>query len=175
MEKFCKSILPALLVLSIIGITIYNLFVNFKDFFKLNFSQASTLIVAILIVYYANQIITDKRKIKENIERIALSIQKFTDDRKYFDFSDFDDNRIAVYLIMQKKIKNYIYILKKYSKKEKIGDYIKYIEDEFNFYNDLVSENQSNIELLIKSKNTLVNKLQNISTKCNEMIAEMYC
>ena len=175
MEKFCKSILPALLVLSIIGITIYNLFVTFKDFFKLNFSQASTLIVAILIVYYANQIITDKRKIKENIERIALSIQKFTDDRKYFDFSDFDDNRIAVYLIMQKKIKNYIYILKKYSKKEKIGDYIKYIEDEFNFYNDLVSENQSNIELLIKSKNTLVNKLQNISTKCNEMIAEMYC
>lgn len=175
MEKLCRTILPIAMVLFIVVISGYNLYLSKLDFFKLNFAQGATLLVAIMIAYFANQINTNKRKIKENIERIALDIQKYTDNNKYYDFSENSENKIAEYLIMQRKIKNYIFILKKYSKKEGINKYIEYIENEFNTYNELVSENQNDIGYLKKSKNILINKLQNVSTKCNEMIADLYC
>ena len=168
-------ILPVLLVTLTVLISVHNIKIYKQEFLKLNYAQGAALVVSILIVYYANQLFASKRKIKENIEKISYDIQKYTDDSRYCDFSLNNGDRIIEYLIMQKKIKNYIFILKKYSVKEKIDEHVEYIEQEFNIYNEIVSEHQNDIDYLCKSKNTLINKLQNISTKCNLMISELYC
>ena len=129
----------------VVIIVVINIFViQNNEYFKISIGQTLTLIVAIVIAFWATQKKTDIRKIQK---RITMTTRK---------------------------LKNSINVLNEYSKKIEIKDEVHYIEEQVKGYDNLVSVHISDLDYLSKSEIDLRRYAENINSKCEYLILKLY-
>lgn len=167
--------IESFLIIILIGFSLYNIFCN-CNFWKINIAQVLTLLVAIMITFEAVQIKTDERKIKEKIENIIEKIQNEVSNPNFITFSINNNAEIIKKHITMsnRKITNYIDILKEYSKIVDVSEEVQYIEKQLKEYRDFVSEKVGDLDYLAKSETHLRKYADNISSKCDYIILQLY-
>lgn len=71
----------------VVIIAVINIFViQYNEYFKISIGQTLTLIVAIVIAFWATQKKTDIRKIKEQVETIISNIQTVVSSSDFITF-----------------------------------------------------------------------------------------
>jgi len=152
--------------------------VEFKqnEFWSINLSQALTIIIACCIAFWANQRITDDRRIRDRVERIIIKIQDIVTSPEFITFktSQSSEEVRKIVGINTRKLTNAIETLKKYEKKIRLKKDIQYLEQEINSYRDIVSEKVNDVEYLSKSETLLRRYSENIDSRCDSIIADLY-
>lgn len=175
-KNFIKWV-EAGLILVVIIIALINIFcLKNEEFWKVSISQVLTLLVAIIIAFWAAQKKTDERIIKEQIERVSLKIQAVVSDPDFVTFRTNDNSEdIQKRITMStRKLSNGISVLQAYSKRVDIDEEVKYIEDQIRGYNDLVSVKVGDLDYLSKSESHLRMYAENINSKCDYIIMKLY-
>ena len=161
----------------VVVFVIINIFVIKNDeFLKISIGQTLTLIVAIVIAFWATQRKTDMRKIKEQVDIITSNIQSVVSSSDFITFQTTDQpddvqKRITMTI---RKLKNSINVLNEYSKKIEIKDEVHYIEEQVKGYDDFVSVHISDLDYLSKSETHLRKYAENINSKCEYIILKLY-
>ena len=174
-KKTLYLIIEVVLLAAIVVVSIYNAIAN-CDFWKFSFPQALTLAVAILIAFSAAQFKIDERKQKEQAEKLVIKIQEIVNETSFYSFPNNGDvetltkqSRMAC-----RKLNNCISILKEYSRKLNVKYEVEYISNQFKDYNDFISEHPSDLDYLNKSESTLKKYSENIDSKCDQIILNLY-
>ena len=168
-------ILAIIIVSIFIGIT--NIFfIKNCNFWTVNISQLLTIIVAVLIAFWASQRKTDERRVKEQIEKITYKIQDVVTSPNFvqFDSSIGSENVTKMLNLNTRKINNCVTLLKEYSNIIDIKEEIDYISDQLTEYREFISEKTGDIEYLKKSETHLRKLSDNINTKCDFIILKLY-
>ena len=147
-----------------------------KAFWEVSISQVLTLLVAIIIAFWAVQKKTDERIIKEQIEKIANKIQTVIEDPKFIMFNSTDDSEEVQkrFTMSTRKLSNCVTVLREYGKCIDISADVEYIADQVRGYNDLVSSKFHDLDYLSKSENHLRMYAENINSKCDYIIMKLY-
>lgn len=170
--------LEVVLLTVIIITTGVNMFVN-NDFYNITISQSLTLIIAITIAFWATQQKNEQRKAKEHAEQLIIKLQTIVVNNDFIHFvvpkddKEYEEKRQQI-LIRNRKIKNYISILKEYSKTLGFEKEINYVEQEYNNYYEFVSDKLSDMDYLSKSTSQLNKHAENIDSKCESIIMGLY-
>ncbi len=162
---------------AVIIVSLINAFaIQVNDFFKISIGQSLTLIVAIVIAFWATQRKTDIRKIKEQVDIITSNIQGVVSSSDFitFQISDQPDDVQKRITMTIRKLKNSINVLNEYSKKIEIKDEVHYIEEQVKGYDDFVSVHISDLDYLSKSETHLRKYAENINSKCEYIILKLY-
>lgn len=162
---------------TVIIIAIVNIFfLHNSSFWEMSIVQALTLLVAILIAFWATQRKTDERKIKDQIEKITEKIQSDVSSPDFFAFNTADDSSEVQKRITMttRKLTNCIGILQKYCQAIDINEEVQYIEDQVKGYRDFVSEKVGDLDYLAKSETHLRMYAENINSKCDRIISKLY-
>ena len=138
-----------------IFLLIVNIYAN-EDFLKASFVQCLPLLFTLVIVFGAAQYKNDFRKHKDHAERIIFKLQELVINT---------NNR---------KIQNYITILQEYAKQLNIDEGVEYISNEFKNYKTLVGDHIKDFDYLAKSEKELQKYSENIDTKCEFIILQLY-
>ena len=160
----------ALLVL-ILSVCVYNAFAN-EEFWMMNIGQALTPTVAIVIAFIATQFKTDERKAKEGMEKVLRKIQDIVTDNKFYCFSLQTDTKAVN--ITNRRMGNCITSLKKYAVEFDFVTEASYIEEQFKNYKDIVSEKMEDMKYLQDSEIVFKKYADNIDSKCDEIIVDLY-
>ena len=78
------------------------------------------------------------------------------------------------YGISQRKLANCLNVLVEYGKQLGFQDDVKYIDEEFSRYKTFVSEHLNDLEYLSKSETHLRKYLENIDSKCDQIVVKLY-
>ena len=132
----------------------FNLVANYQSFLTASAAQVLTLLIALSVAFWANQYKNDQRKSKEHVERILLKIQNIVSDEEFSQISSKDDKDKVKkqILIRNRKVNNYISILKDYSNELKFDEEIKYIENEFIQYKEKTGAHIEDLDYLSKTE-----------------------
>lgn len=177
MRKNIINWIEIALIAIVVAVAIANIFfIDNPEFWKVSVSQILTLLIAVVIAFWAVQKKTDERKIKEQIERITTKIQIVVSDSSFITFRITDNpEEVQKRITMSsRKISNGLSVLQAYSKFIDIDSEIKYIEDQMRGYNDLVSVKIGDLDYLSKSENHLRMYAENINSKCDYIIMKLY-
>ena len=161
----------------VVIIVVINIFViQNNEYFKISIGQTLTLIVAIVIAFWATQKKTDIRKIKEQVETIISNIQTVVSSSDFITFQVSDKPEAVQKRITMttRKLKNSINVLNEYSKKIEIKDEVHYIEEQVKGYDNLVSVHITDLDYLSKSEIDLRRYAENINSKCEYLILKLY-
>lgn len=165
-----------IIVISII-ISILNLLVfDSCNFLKVNIAQILTIVVAVLIAFWATQKKTEERRIKDQIEKVTYKIQEVVVSPNFvtFDTSDSAENVQKLINMNTRKINNCVTVLKEYSEIFDIKDEINYISEQVNSYRNFVSVKINDLDYLSKSETHLRMLSKNINSKCDYIILKLY-
>lgn len=154
----------------------FNLVANYQSFLTASAAQVLTLLIALSVAFWANQYKNDQRKSKEHVERIILKIQNIVSDEEFSQISSKDDKDKVKkqILIRNRKVNNYISILKDYSNELKFDEEIKYIENEFIQYKEKTGAHIEDLDYLSKTEDEFRKNAENIDTKCENIILKLY-
>lgn len=171
MEVFL-TILACILSVTVICLSVINILFADKlnSFFVMNVSQSFTIIIAIVLTYFANRHNSKNEKRKNHIISIIGKIQSTIVSK---DFISIEPGKSDIkYITMNNRdIENKINILKQYAKDFKtIKEDVEYISNEFFEYKTFVSEHLNDLKYLSESKPTLTRHMQNINSKCEAVI-----
>ncbi len=138
-----------------------------NNYFYASFSDIiSTIVVLIVGVTYAKS--QDKKNYKRAlVERFIFDILSIL-DKNDLDQIDSNDKYCKV-RILQRAIKNKMKLLKSHQNVFNYEEDLNYCVKNFSEYWDSVSENNNNINALIKEQPALKTKLENVSFKLNEI------
>ena len=165
------------LILAVIVMAGINIFIlHNSEFWEISIAQVLTLLVAIVVAFWAVQRKTDERKIKEQMEKVTEKIQSNVSSPDFVIFSVNDDpaevqKRITM---TTRRLTNCINILEGYSKILNIAEETKYIEDQLRGYRDFISVKVGDLDYLSKSETHLRKYADNISSKCDYIILKLY-
>lgn len=176
MKKDCLiKIVVGILCAFTIGVGIYNGFVN-DTFFAASLTQVLTLLISLCIVFWATQYKNDQRKVKEHAEDIIEKVQILVTREDFFVFSALGDKEETKKKIManNRKISNCINVMQQYSKTLGFEDDVKYIENEFKEYKEMVSEHIEDLDYLSKTESRFRKFSENIDSKCDVIILSLY-
>lgn len=165
------------LIIAVIAMSCVNIFVlHNNNFWEMSAAQALTLLVAIVIAFWATQRKNDERKIKEQIEKITEKIQAEVSSPDFVSFNiSSDPSEVQKTITMTtRKLRNAVDILRAYSKKLDIIGEVKYIEDQIKGYSDFVSVKVGDLDYLSKSETHLRMYAENINSKCDYIILKLY-
>lgn len=180
MEKIKKHailIAELFLIVIIFVIAVLNIFVfETPDFWEMTIFQVITLLVAIIIAFWATQRKSDERKIKEQIEKITEKVQSEVASTAFVIFNSTDNpydvqRRITM---ATRKLSNCINVLREYSTIINIRDEVQYIDEQVRGYRDFVSVHVGDTEYLSKSETDLRRYADNISSKCDSIVLKLY-
>lgn len=177
MKKETKiKVAEGVLIAAVLVIAIYNIFFDWKAFLTISAAQVLTLLVAIVLAFWAAQWKTDERKIKEQIEKLVFKIQVEVSASNFVVFTSADTSEEVQKRITMtiRKINNSIDILTKYGEMFNIADAVAYIKDQIVGYNNCVSEKVGDIDYLSKSEAHLRMYAENINSKCDYIILQLY-
>lgn len=161
------------IVLSIFLLAV-NIYAN-EDFLKASFVQCLPLLFTLVIVFGAAQYKNDFRKHKDHAERIIFKLQELVISEKFYKFdSDQNETREKEINTNNRKIQNYITILQEYAKQLNIDEGVEYISNEFKNYKILVGDHIKDFDYLAKSEKELQKYSENIDTKCEFIILQLY-
>jgi len=169
-KRIVFTALSFFLVAVIIGLIIYNGFKN-ESFWLLSLSQALTLLIALLIAFYASQFRNDERKLKETTEKLLYKLQNYINSDVFCNAGEHETKEV---LMNNKRISNVIDSISKCSAPFRIKDDLDYINEEFKKYRDFVSEHIEDKDYLEKSKIEYQNFANNIDSKCDSIIISLY-
>jgi hypothetical protein len=131
-----------------------------------------TLMVAVIIAFWATQFKNDTRKQKEQIENILHKLQALI---SHPDFHSINEKTVKEDVLMTNRaISNYIKLLKTRSEKFKFQNDIEYIEDQFESYKTFISDNICDFKALENQHITLRRWSENIDYRCNQIIFSLY-
>ena len=177
MKKNIIRVIEIGLIVFVVVVAAVNLiFLNNKAFWEVSISQVLTLLVAIVIAFWAAQKKTDERKIKEQIEKITNKIQTVIEDPKFILFNSTDNpDEVQKRITMStRKLSNGIDVLREYGKSIDISAEVEYIAEQVRGYNDLVSVKINDLDYLSKSESHLRMYAENINSKCDYIIMKLY-
>ena len=168
------AILTGLLLLS----NIVMCFINHSvAFLVTSADQILTLLTALFIAFVATQFRTDQAKTKEHAERIIQKLQSLVTVDALYTVNPRNDDEV-VYprntLMTLRKINNCISILKQYSAQIGFEADASYIETEFDHYRALISDHINDTDFLNKCETELRRYLENIDSKCDLIISNLY-
>lgn len=179
MKKF-KTImfkaLPFVLVIIILVIGCCNFCRYREEFLKISIGQVLTILVAICIAFWATQRKNDQRKMKEKAERIIEKIQCCVSSESFINVpidGDDETNRQKINSY-NRKINNYINILKEYGELLSFTNEADYIQKEFESYRSTIGNHINNPDYLSDSSIDFERISANINNKCEEIIVELY-
>lgn len=173
-NRLIKIVVGACFILAL-GVAITSFICN-DDFWKVNAAQALTLIVTICIAFWATQLKNDERKKKEHAEQLLRKIQTTVADEQFYSISsscDVVEHKKRV-TMSNRSLSNSIEMLKKYAETLGFKEGAEYIAKEFKEYKEFVSEHLEDVDYLSKSESTLKKHSENIYTKCDWIILELY-
>lgn len=170
-------IIMGVLIVAVLAISFVNVFsLTSNSFWEMSIAQALTLLVAIVVAFWAVQRKNDERKIKEQIEVITNKIQKIVTAEHFCNFNSIKDSEDAqkTFTMNTRKLKNCIEILKEYSKFINVKDEITYIDERVKEYKEFVSEKVGDLDYLKKSETSLRRYAENIDSKCDSIVLKIY-
>lgn len=173
-NRIIKIVVVACFILAL-GVAITSFICN-DDFWKVNAAQALTLIVTICIAFWATQLKNDERKKKEHAEQLLRKIQTIVADEQFYLISsscDVIEHKKKINM-SNRSLSNSIEMLKKYAETLGFKEGAEYIAKEFKEYKEFVSEHLEDVDYLSKSESTLKKHSENIYTKCDWIILELY-
>lgn len=175
-KKVGVIVAEAILIIAVIALGIYNGVSRTTEFFEVSIAQILTLLVAIVIAFWATQRKTDERRIKEQIEKVVIKIQTEVSASSFVTFSSDDTSEEVQKRITMttRKLKNAIEILHAYSKLFDIAKDVSYIEEQLREYDDCVSVKVGDLDYLSKSESHLRMFAENINSKCDHIILQLY-
>lgn len=174
-KKWIVGLVSVLIFIFIVVVCIYNGFKN-DLFWEISIGQALTPTVAILIAFMATQYKTDERKTKEGMERIVNKVQNIVSETGFYSFSkseDKDDIKKRTG-ITNRSMNNCIAALQKYAKKVGSENEVKYIEERFKEYKEIISEHLEELEYLERTEAQFKRIAENISSKCDDIMVNLY-
>lgn len=171
MKKCLLWIVPIVFAVGILVLGICN-YINNEKFWEASICQVITLLMAILITFYATQYKNDQRKLKDYAETVIRKIQSIIVDERFIYFNVNTDNKTVT--MANRKLNNYISILNEYSEKLGFKEEAKYIADQFKEYRDIVDEHLADKDYLSKSSQTFQKYAENIEQKCEYIILNLY-
>lgn len=175
-KKKVTKFLEVILVIAVLCAAVYNLLCQTIEFFTISIAQVVSLIVAIVLAFWATQWKSDEQKIKEQMEKLIFSIQAVVSSPDFVIFTcDNTSEEIQKRITMTiRKLNNSIDILAQYSKKINIADDLEYIREQVLGYNNCVSEKVGDLDYLSKSEAHLRMYAENINSKCDHIILQLY-
>lgn len=167
--------LEGFFLILIVATAIYNIVKN-DSFFHASVSQLLTLLFTLGIAFWATQFQNDRRKMKEHAEGIIVKLQQLITDENFYLFNiDGDEETIRKRTTLtNRRINNYINIIKQYGKDLGFKEDIQYIEEQFTEYRTIVSEHIEDLSYLNKSETQFRRFSENIDSKCDEIIISLY-
>lgn len=161
-------------VLLILAATIILCIKNLKnpEFYFISAGEGLTLIIAVLLAFWATNYINKQDKQKNHVERLVVQIQCTVIEESFYKISLESD--VKKMNIGNRKISNAVNVLKTYSTMFDFEEEIKYIEKEFAEYKRFTGEKISDLDYLSKSENTLIKYAENINSKCDQVILKLY-
>lgn len=175
MKKAMFIILFFILGVLFIGTGIYNCKSN-ELFWTANITQILSLALTIGVAFWATQYKSDIRKSKEHVEEILRKLQIIVSKEQFYSISPSAEKESVQKTIntTNRKINNYINILLKYGKDLKFKKEIQYIQVEFEKYRERVGDHINDLEYLSKSEDEFRRIAENIDTKCDFIILQLY-
>lgn len=173
----CIAVAEVILIIAVLILGGYNILgLKNSDFWKCSATQILTLLIAIIIAFWATQRKTDERKIKEQVEKITTTMQNVVSSSEFVSFNTSSDpTEVQKQLTMTiRKLKNCVNVLRGYSKKLDITDDVNYLDDQIRGYNDFVSVKVGDLDYLAKSESHLRLYAENIIGKCDYIILQLY-
>lgn len=175
MKKWIVYSVEAVLFILIILVTAYNI-KNNESFLNVSASQMLTLSIALGVAFWATQYENDRRKMKEHAENNIQKLQELVTNDSFFLFvSNANKDEIKKQTSMtNRRINNYINILKQYGKNLSFSSEINYIETQFTEYKTIISDHIEDMSYLEKSETQFKRFSENIDSKCDEIILSLY-
>lgn len=171
MKKWMLWLIPIIFAIGIFVLGICN-HINNDKFWEASIYQVITLLMAILITFYATQYKNDQRKVKDYAENVIRKIQAIIVDERFVDFNENTENKAVT--MTNRKLNNYISILNEYGKKLGFQKDAEYVAEQFKAYRTFVDEHLSDKDYLSKSSPTLQMYAENIEQKCENIILNLY-
>ncbi len=167
MKKKVWIIVITIILILILGYIVYlNIKNNGDEFYKTSIVNIVSIILTFAIAYYLTQLMNNERKKKEELSFVIEKIQSFVDSEEAKFKQDVDKQKI---LLKMRSISNCIYLLEKYSKSFGLKKEVAYIKRQYTMYKDYIDSNYYKPQTLPKNNNRILNYLQQISFKCDEM------
>lgn len=173
MKKIITTILVIVFVSLTIAIGICN-WIHNDTFFTASVTQVLTLAITLGIAFWATQYKSDVRKMKEHAETVLRKIQILVSDELFYSIpaeGNIKDIQKQINAT-NRKITNCITILDEYAKTLDFN--MDYIRREFDTYKSRVGEHISDLEYLSKSENEFKRIAENIDSKCDYIILDLY-
>lgn len=173
MLKKRRCIFNGISILIVVIIIFVAIFANSKNenFWVISFSQIVTVIVAILIAFYASQFRNDERKLKEVTEKLLYKLQASISSDVFINPSEDDYKKVLMNI---KSISNIISNLKKCADNFSFKKDMEYIENQFNEYKEFWGEHSSDYEYIKKSTDVFQKYSRNIESRCDSIIISLY-
>lgn len=180
LDKIINGILWVVIVLACLSF-LYNVVSKplgweCPSFICINIAQFLTIGVAVMIAFWAVQSKNDQRKKKEHAEDVLLKIQAIVNKDIFvkIDSTDKQDEVTKETSVTNRKLSNCLLIIKEYAKEFGFEEDANYLEEEFRGYKDFISEHLGNISYLADSEVTLRRYAENIDSKCDMIIYQLY-
>lgn len=157
----------SLAILFFVGL--HNFYKNKCLFFNTTLIDILNLIFMAIFTYYLVELKSDKRKKQECIEDFIRKIQSMLDDKRFYKIDS--EESLEYIRLIQRSVKSKIEVLKKFQDDNLIQD-INYIQQQFDEYWQIVSDNINNISNLAILNNTLYRHINNMQNKLDQIIVE---
>lgn len=174
-KKWIVTVVAIVLAAATVGVGIHNAIKNSK-FWDVSIAQVLTLLVTISIAFWATQFKNDQRNAKTHAETIIAKIQNLVSCETLYMFKPGNDEEYMKknYAILQRKLANYLNVLGEYGKQLGFQDDVTYIDEQFSQYRLFVSDHLNDFEYLSKSETHLRKFLENIDSKCDQIVVKLY-
>lgn len=174
-KKLVMYLILICLIAATICIFLCNI-INNSSFWSASVTQVLTLFVAIGVAFWATNYKTDERKCKEHAEEIIIRLQQLINNERAYKISAEEDYSVIEFQIhsTNRKLSNYITILKEYAKQFAFTDQIDYISNEFDKYRNFIDNHITDRDYLSKSQKDLKTYCENIDSKCYAIILLLY-
>lgn len=164
-KLFYGAFFTALIISATLWIK-YNI-INNEKFLIAPLYSIITILIAVVLTFFFNQFLIEKRRKKENLLRVVQKTIVELDEPCLIINSEHD---IIATRMLQQSIRNHIKMLsenKLFSKNNK--KLLGLVEKDFNEYWDFISEHISDVDYLKKSQSTLNKHIQNAKNKLDEI------
>ena len=173
-----KQIIPIMEVAILLLIVILGVCSAIKSnaFWNVTIAQLLTPLIALFFAFWATQYKTDQRKAKEHAEKIIVKLQEIVSNEKFYVISASEEQSAKQKEIglTNRKISNYLSILRQYGETLGFLEDIKYIEAEFGTYKQTVGDHIADLDYLSKTESEFRRIAENIDSKCEAIILKFY-
>lgn len=167
-----SNALGIILLVAIVGVSIFVAIKNSDSYFQINVGNSLTLLVALGIAYWATQSKNNHRSQKEHAEKVLVKLQSSVSKECMYIIDDsYNKDKMTMDI---RYISNLINLLGKYSESLGFGEDYKYINAQFSEYKEFIGDKITNTKYLKESEIALKRYLENINSKCDQIIFDLF-